>query len=110
MNTLLTIQDAAKIIGICPRKLFQFLREQDFLTKFNLPRERHIAKDLFHIRHKKFTHPALGEQVSSRAMITQKGIKHVHELIRNKAPEALRARNSPAANEGTASQSTRASA
>lgn len=110
MSQLLTIKQAAQQIGVKPFMLFAFLREHDFLSKFNLPRDRYIIKDYFHIRHKRFDHPVLGEQVSSQTLITQKGIAHIYELIRHKAPEALCARNSRAANEGTQSQSTRASA
>lgn len=110
MSQLMSIQAAAKEIGIKPFKLFAFLRDNDFLNKFNLPRERYIVKDLFHIRHTKFEHPVLGEQISSRTMITRKGIEHIHELIRHKAPEALRARNCSTANESTTEKSIRASA
>tara|TARA_R110001599_G_scaffold100770_9_gene258128 strand:+ start:1185 stop:1517 length:333 start_codon:yes stop_codon:yes gene_type:complete len=110
MRELFTIQAAARKIGINPHRLFQLLREYDFLNKANLPRDRYIMKDLFHIRHRTFEHPVLGPQVSSRAMITHKGIKHVHELIQHKAPEALCARNSSAANESGTENSTRKSA
>lgn len=110
MSQLFTIQDAAKQIGVKPFMLFIFLRENDFLSKRNLPRTRYIVKDMFHIRHTKFKHPVLGEQVSSRTFMTPKGIDHIHELIRHKAPEALCAGNRTAANETTDSACIRTSA
>lgn len=110
MSKLFTLQEAAKEIGISRTLLFAFLRKNDFLNKFNLPRERYVAKDLFHTRHLKFFHPVLGEQISSRTLITKKGIDYIHELLRHKAPETLCPRNSLAANEDRANSCTRASA
>lgn len=110
MSKLFTLQEAAKEIGISRTLLFAFLRKSGFLNKFNLPYERYIAKDLFHIRHLKFDHPALGERISSRTLISRKGIDYIHELLRHKAPETLCPRNSLAANEDGTHSSSKKSA
>lgn len=98
-----TIQQAAQLLGIKPKGFFRFLRQHGFLSQHNLPHTLFIQKELFEISHVKWLHPAnQTEQISSRALLTQKGVAYFDELLRQHAPQALRQRNRTAANESGA--------
>jgi len=105
MSDLFTVQNAAKILGIRPISFFALLRDRNFLTKANLPRNQHIAHGLFHIKHHPWTHPTQGKKISSRAMITTEGIKYFDRYLKHEAPETLRKRNRQSANEDCAHSS-----
>ena len=102
---LFTVQEAAELLGIGSKQLFKFLREQDYLTKANLPRDQYLATGLFEIRHSCWIHPRHGQSYTGRTMITQRGVSQIDLRLREQKTARLRRRDSQAANEAGTTRS-----
>lgn len=98
---LYTVQSAANLLGVKPKQFFRFLREHGYLSKHNLPQSLFIQKSLFVIKHTEWIRPNSDKkQISSRTLLTQKGLGYFDEALRKQAPHIQRTRDNCAANEG----------
>jgi len=75
------IQDAAKMIGIGPKKLFAFLREQKVLDKSNLPYQRYIDQGYLKVQLGHWNHVTVGTRFYGRTEVTANGIEWLSKLI-----------------------------
>jgi len=92
LNTL-TMQEAAKIVGIGSKKLFKLLREKKVLNQNNLPYQRYIDNGYLKVDSGSWNHPEVGEKLYAKTIVTVKGvewienlIKQQHQVIKNEQP------------------------
>ena len=105
MSTLMTVQDAAKVLGLKPLELFKLLRRLGYLTTANLPFNQHLSNGYFEIQHNRWIHPNDGLQYSGRTMITKKGLAHLDIRLREQKTERVCRRDSQAANDEATTRS-----
>jgi len=82
------VQEVAKLIGIGPKKLFAFLREQKVLDKSNLPYQRYIDQGYLKVHRGHWNHITVGTKFYGRTEVTPNGIEWLSKLIeKNKSHE-----------------------
>lgn len=83
MNTqrTYTVQDAAKMIGIGPQKLFAWLREHKLIDKRNVPYQRYIDQGILKVKTGCWYHEEAGPQHYAQTKITNKGIEWLQQQL-----------------------------
>ena len=76
-----TIQEAAKVLGLGPNGLFDFLRKQHLLMPGNVPYQRHVDAGRFRVTLKTYTKPDGEVCTRTRPWLTPKGIQYVQRLL-----------------------------
>jgi len=84
-----TIGQAAKQLGMGQRKLFSFMRDQkiifkDKITGCNLPFSRFVDQGYLSTKNSSWEQEGIGERVSTKTMVTTKGLIWLQELINKK--------------------------
>lgn len=74
------LKDAALMLDLGPRKVFQTLRDRNVLTKENMPYRRYCDQGLFTTRLKGCETPA-GTKTYAVTHVTQKGLRWLAELF-----------------------------
>ena len=69
-----TVRDAAAELGIGPKRLFRWLREQRVIDAANLPHQSYRDRGLLHVRYGHWEHPTLGPRPYAKPIITQRGL------------------------------------
>lgn len=74
----------AKVLGIGPNKLFQFLRDQKVLmdqgSRHNLPYAEYLDRGYFEVREYSITHFSHGIENKTQTLVTPKGLAFIHRL------------------------------
>jgi len=84
-----TIQQAAKQLGMGQRKLFSFMRDKriifkDKITGCNLPFSRFVEQGYLATKNSSWVQEGIGERTSTKTMVTTKGLFWLQDLINNK--------------------------
>jgi len=69
-----SIREAAEILGIGSRKLFEWLRTERVLDASNIPRQAPVAAGHMTTHRGKYQHPIRGERETMQPRVTYKGI------------------------------------
>jgi len=75
------LQQAAKLLGIGPKKLFARLRSMRVLNKDNVPYQRYIDNGYFKVHNGSWVHPEAGIQYYAKTNITNAGINWLEKQI-----------------------------
>ena len=108
-----SVKQAAKMLDVCPLKLFDFLRTQNIFNSQNIPHDKYCRQGFF--RSKLLS---ISKSTGSRFMrthaqprVTAAGLGFISELLDGnpEKAQAIRRRNSRAGNQKTAPRSTESS-
>jgi len=81
-----SVQEIAKVLGMGPNKLFNFLRGQGLLMRNNLPYQQYINAGFFRVEETQYS-DALGvSRISARTLITGKGLVFIQKRIQALPP------------------------
>lgn len=79
-----TMQEAAKILGTGPNRLFAYLREARVLTMQNVPYQHYVDKGYFRVvQHEYFDHRTKKVHIQSRTLVTGKGMTFLERFVRS---------------------------
>lgn len=76
-----TVSQVAKVLGIGPRKLFDFLRTNGILTKDNLPFQRHIEHRRFRVIEVPYKDGDGADRIKPQARVTGKGVTFIQQRL-----------------------------
>lgn len=83
-NALLTMEQAAKLLGIGRTRLFDFVRAKGmFINHSNLPYQKFIDRGYFKVKTSNFVDPYGREKTSMKALVTQPGLLYIQSLLNN---------------------------
>ena len=83
-NALLTMEQAAKLLGIGRTRLFDFVRAKGmFINHSNLPYQKFIDRGYFKVKTSNFVDPYGREKTSMKALVTQPGLLFIQALLNN---------------------------
>lgn len=80
----MSVAQAAKILGTGRTRLFQFLRQIAWVTRYNEPYQEKIEAGYLDVKLGSWDHPDHGVQQSVTALITGKGLTKLQKLWANK--------------------------
>lgn len=69
-----TVAQAAKMLGMGERRLFNWLRAQHMLDTNNLPYQKYIDAGYFRVHRGSYNHPVTGTHYYARTNITAHGM------------------------------------
>ncbi len=81
-----SVQEIAKVLGMGPNKLFDFLRGQGMLMCNNLPYQQYVDAGLFRVVERQYTDPYGESRISTRTLISGKGLAHIQRHIQALMP------------------------
>jgi phage antirepressor YoqD-like protein len=104
-----SVKEAATLLGVCPNKLFAFLREQKVFSQDNIPYGRYTARGLFRLKLVGVRDLESNRYLRTHGQprVTADGLVFIRDLL-NEHPEtaqAIRRRNRPARDPKTARRS-----
>ena len=76
-----SLQQAAREIGVGSRRLFQLLREQHVLGHDNIPYSHYTTRGHFVVRYGDWWHPEKGRQTYARTFVTRRGLTWLRDLV-----------------------------
>ncbi|PHR86009.1 MAG: phage regulatory protein/antirepressor Ant [Blastopirellula sp.] len=76
----ISVGKAAKLIGTGRQRLFDFLRQQGWVTRNNEPYQAKITSGHMNVKLGKWTHPDQGLQSSVTALVTGKGLAELQKI------------------------------
>ncbi|MCX8016938.1 MAG: phage antirepressor KilAC domain-containing protein [Rhodocyclaceae bacterium] len=83
-----TIQEAAKVLGIGPNRLFRCLRDEGLLMDNNLPYQQYIDAGYFRVVEKQY-HDQRGEShIYTRTLVTGKGLTYIQRRLQSRLEPA----------------------
>ena len=83
-NALLTMEQAAKLLGIGRTRLFDFVRAKGmFINHSNLPYQKFIDRGYFKVKTSNFVDTYGREKTSMKALVTQRGLLFIQSLLNN---------------------------
>lgn len=83
-NALLTMEQAAKLLGIGRTRLFDFVRAKGvFINHSNLPYQRFLDRGYFKVKTSTFIDTYGREKTSTKALVTQPGLRYLQSLMTN---------------------------
>lgn len=94
-KTAISMNDASKVLaipGYGRNNLFEFLRNEGILDKFNVPYQRYVDCGWFRVIEQKYTKN--GEQcVSTKTLVYQKGLDAIRKRINSKTGKNIETEN-----------------
>jgi len=78
----ISIGQAAKILGTGSKRLFQFLRENGWVTRHNEPYQSKINSGLMDVKIGHWDHPSFGIKQTVTALITGKGLVKLQSIYK----------------------------
>ena len=81
-----SVQEIAKVLGMGPNKLFDFLRGERLLMRNNLPYQQYVDAGLFKVVEGQFYDRAGESRTYTRTLITGKGLAHIQRRIQALMP------------------------
>lgn len=75
----ITLQEAAKILNLGPRKMIRALKQRGILDNQRLPNWRYTQRGLFRTEVKSFNHPVRGLQHSAKTLVTPTGLEFLRK-------------------------------
>jgi len=81
-----TVQEVAKVLGVGPNKLFQFLRDERMLMHNNLPYQHHIDAGHFRVVEKCFRDEHGERNTYTRTLVTGKGLAYIQRRLQSPLP------------------------
>ncbi|NWO05797.1 MAG: phage antirepressor KilAC domain-containing protein [Alteromonadaceae bacterium] len=77
----ITLQEAAKLLNLGPRKMIRALKERGIIDHQRLANWRYTQRGLFKVETKSFNHPVRGLQHSAKTLVTPAGVEFLrHEF------------------------------
>ncbi|MBB5321185.1 phage antirepressor KilAC domain-containing protein [Marinobacter oulmenensis] len=70
----ITLQEAAKVLNLGPRKMIRALKQRGILDNQRLPNWRYAKRGFFQVQTKSFNHPVRGLQHSAKTLVTPAGL------------------------------------
>ena len=77
---MMTVAEVAKILRTGPRRMFEFLRREGLLMRSNLPYQNYLDRGLFRVVESTWTDKFGRERVSTKTVVTQKGLQYIQGL------------------------------
>jgi len=74
-----TVQEVAKVLGVGPNRMFQFLREEKMLMHNNLPYQQHLDAGHFRVIEKCFRDEHGERNTYTRTLVTGKGLAYIQK-------------------------------
>lgn len=79
-----TMQEAAKVLGTGPNRLFAYLREARVLTLQNVPYQHYLDKGYFRVvQHEFFDHRTKRVHIQARTLVTGKGMTFLQRFVQS---------------------------
>lgn len=75
----ITLQEAAKVLNLGPRKMIRAMKERGIIDKQRLPNWRYTQRGLFRVETKQFNHPVRGLQHSAKTLVTPAGLEFLRK-------------------------------
>lgn len=80
-----SVQEVAKVLGMGPNKLFQFMRDEGLLRRDNMPYQRYVDEGHFRVVERSFE--IRGERRTyTRTMVSGKGLILIQRRLQQKTP------------------------
>lgn len=81
----LTVQEAAAELGIGPKRLFRWLREQRVLDAANVPYTHIRHQGLMRVHYGHWRHPIVGYREYARPLVTPRGLEWLRHRLKEVA-------------------------
>ncbi|MCX4025119.1 phage antirepressor KilAC domain-containing protein [Endozoicomonas sp. SM1973] len=76
----ITVGEAAKIIGTGRNRLFEYLRQIGWVTRYNQPYQHKIEQGLLNVKLSQFEHPDEGLKQKVTTLVTGKGLTKLQQM------------------------------
>jgi phage antirepressor YoqD-like protein len=80
-TTMIDLSTAAKVVGVGPNKLFEFLRTSRILTFKNTPYQNYIAGGFFKVKIKNYKDGAGISRSYPQTFVTQSGLDFLFKIV-----------------------------
>lgn len=84
----ISVAQAAKILGTGQQRLFSFLRQQSWISRYNEPYQAKIEQGLLDVKISDWTHPTQGLKKSVTTLVTGKGLSKIQKLMASQTVSA----------------------